>query len=79
MASVQQKTNPALSTPNNPSAVPDTCKVVSAVTIAKSLLAEVAKDLKILKYKPKLVGLLANEDEHAKTYAEYSAKTCKEK
>lgn len=64
---------------NPPSSIPETCKVVTAVTIAKSLLAEITKDLETLNYKPKLVGLLANEDEHAHTYAEYSAKTCREK
>ncbi|KUJ11083.1 NAD(P)-binding protein [Mollisia scopiformis] len=78
MASVQQPNAPTPKPSNPTSSIPDTCKVVSAVTIAKSLLAEVAKDLQLLEYKPKLVGLLANEDEHAKTYAEYSAKTCKE-
>lgn len=75
MASIQHSNAPKLanSTPESQ------CKVVTAPTIAKSLLAEVAKDLGLLDYKPKLVGILANEDEHAKTYAEYSAKTCKEK
>ncbi|CZR54115.1 related to methylenetetrahydrofolate dehydrogenase (NAD+) [Phialocephala subalpina] len=74
MASIQQSNTLKL-----PNGTPESqCKVVTAPTIAKSLLAEVAKDLALLEYKPKLVGILANEDEHAKTYAEYSAKTCKE-
>ena len=54
-------------------------KVIMAGTIAKGLLAEVAKGLSELKFKPKLVGFLANEDPAAMVYAEYSAKTCVEK
>ncbi len=60
-------------------AVPATCKVITAVTIAKGLLSEVAEGLSKLQFKPKLVGFLANNDPAAKQYAEYSAKTCKEK
>jgi methylenetetrahydrofolate dehydrogenase (NAD+) len=54
-------------------------KVIMAGTIAKGLLAEVADGLSKLKFKPKLVGFLANEDPAAKVYADYSAKTCVEK
>lgn len=78
MASTIQPSTTGSNTTNG-TAVPSSCKVVSAVTIAKSLLAEVGTDLLHLKYKPKLVGLLANDDIHAKTYAEMSAKTCREK
>jgi methylenetetrahydrofolate dehydrogenase (NAD+) len=60
-------------------AVPATCKVFLAGTIAKGLLAEVAQDLSKLSFKPKLVGFLANEDPNAKMYADWSAKTCREK
>lgn len=59
--------------------VPATCKVVLAATIAKGLLAEVAEGLSTLNEKPKLVGLLANEDPAAQMYADWSAKTCIEK
>lgn len=63
---------------NAPHAIP-TCKVILANTIVKSLLAEVAKELSELSFKPKLVGFLANGDPAAQAYADYSAKTCKEK
>jgi hypothetical protein len=56
-----------------------TCKVVLAGTIAKGLLAEVADGLSKLNDKPKLVGLLANSDPAAQMYADWSAKTCREK
>jgi methylenetetrahydrofolate dehydrogenase (NAD+) len=59
--------------------VPATCKVVLAGTIAKGLLAEVAEGLAKLNEKPKLVGLLANNDPAAQMYADWSAKTCIEK
>lgn len=59
--------------------VPATCKVVLAGTIAKGLLAEVADGLSKLNEKPKLVGLLANDDPAAQMYADWSAKTCIEK
>ena len=59
--------------------VPATCKVVLANSIAKKLLAEVAEGLSKLDEKPKLVGLLANEDPAAQMYADWSAKTCIEK
>jgi methylenetetrahydrofolate dehydrogenase (NAD+) len=60
-------------------AVPATCKVILAGTIAKALLAEVADGLAKLNDKPKLVGLLANDDPAAQMYADWSAKTCIEK
>ena len=59
--------------------IPPTCKVVLAGGIAKSLLAEVQNDLKQLSTKPKIVGLLANDDPAAKMYADWSSKTCVEK
>lgn len=59
--------------------IPPTCKVVLAGGIAKSLLAEVQNDLKQLNTKPKIVGLLANNDPAAKMYADWSVKTCVEK
>ena len=63
--------------------IPPTCKVVLAQGIAKKLLAEVADGLEALKkegiQKPKLVGLLANEDPAARMYADWSRKTCIEK
>lgn len=74
--------------PNPPTAVPEssappstvpTCKVILANTIAKGLLGEVAQGLAELDFKPKLVGFLANGDPAAQVYADYSAKTCKEK
>lgn len=80
MASAQDSISPPLKSSNPPTSTPNTsCKVVSAVTIAKSLLAEVTKDRQELGYTPKLVGFLANEDEHARAYAEYSERTCKDK
>jgi methylenetetrahydrofolate dehydrogenase (NAD+) len=59
--------------------VPATTKVFLAGTIAKGLLAEVAEGLSSLNLKPKLVGFLANEDPAAQVYADYCAKTCREK
>lgn len=55
------------------------CKVILAGTIAKGLLSEVADGLSKLTEKPKLVGFLANEDPAAHMYADWSAKTCREK
>ena len=59
-------------------AIPPTCKVILAATIAKGLLAEVKEGLTGLN-KPALVGFLANEDPAAQMYADWSAKTCIEK
>lgn len=63
--------------------LPPTCKVILANNIAKKLLGEVAEGLKNLEeqgvQKPKLVGLLANDDPAARMYADWSRKTCVEK
>jgi len=55
------------------------CKVVLAGTIAKSLLAEVAAGLKTLDRTPRLHGFLANKDPAGQMYADWTAKTCREK
>jgi methylenetetrahydrofolate dehydrogenase (NAD+) len=54
------------------------CKVVLAITIAKSLQAEIAEGVKKLSKPPLLVGFLATSDPAAKTYADWTAKTCTE-
>lgn len=59
--------------------LPPTCKVILANGIAKGLLAEVKQGLSELNTKPRVIGFLANDDPAAKTYAEFSAKTCVEK
>lgn len=59
--------------------VPPTCKVVLAGSIAKGLLEEVKVGLSALESKPLLVGFLANDDPAALMYADWSAKTCREK
>jgi methylenetetrahydrofolate dehydrogenase (NAD+) len=59
--------------------LPPTCKVILAGGIAKGLLAEVAEGLSTLKTKPRVIGLLANDDPAAKMYADWSSKTCIEK
>ncbi|KAK6864504.1 hypothetical protein PG990_006063 [Apiospora arundinis] len=62
--------------------VPKTCKVVMADNIAKKLLAEVTETLKTIQQdaprRPTLVAFLANNDDAAKQYAEWSKKTCEE-
>lgn len=55
------------------------CKTVLAGSIAKKLLAEVQDDLKDLGRAPRLHGFLANDDPAARMYAEWTAKTCREK
>ena len=55
------------------------CKVVLASSIAKKLLAEVEDGLRTVDRKPKLHGFLANKDPAARMYADWTAKTCKEK
>lgn len=56
------------------------CKVVLAGTIAKSLLAEVKAGLAALNGRqPHLLGVLANNDDAAKVYADWTQKTCEEK
>ncbi|KAH7328919.1 methylenetetrahydrofolate dehydrogenase [Stachybotrys elegans] len=61
---------------------PKTCKVVTAETIAKNLLAEVKDTLAKIQganpVKPKLVAFLANGDPAAVKYAEWSKKTCED-
>jgi methylenetetrahydrofolate dehydrogenase (NAD+) len=58
---------------------PASCKVLLANNIAKSLLAEVQHGLRQLSRPPHLLGVLANADPAAKLYADWTAKTCKEK
>ncbi|KXH63256.1 tetrahydrofolate dehydrogenase/cyclohydrolase [Colletotrichum nymphaeae SA-01] len=64
-------------------AVPKTCKVILADTIAKRLLAEVHETLAKVQgngaSKPTLAAFLANDDPAALQYAEWSKKTCVEK
>lgn len=55
------------------------CKVVLAGSIAKKLLEEVKNGLKNLEKPPALYGYLANQDAAARMYADWTAKTCKEK
>jgi methylenetetrahydrofolate dehydrogenase (NAD+) len=59
------------------------CKVVTATVIAAELLREVRGNLNTLtmekEYEPLLVGFLANEDPAAEKYAEFTAKTTREK
>ena len=55
------------------------CKVVTAGSIAKKLLAEVTNGLQTLDRTPKLRGFLSNGDPSARMYADWTAKTCKEK
>ena len=55
------------------------CKVVSAATVAKELLAEVKQGLSGLEKVPLLVGFLANSDPAARKYGEWTGRTCQEK
>lgn len=55
------------------------CKVVLAGTIAKRLLVEVSEGLDALNNRPRIHGYLANQDPAARMYADWTAKTCKEK
>ena len=55
------------------------CKVVLPVAVAKPLLAEVAEGLSQLGRTPLLVGFLANDDPAARMYADWTARTCKDK
>jgi hypothetical protein len=70
---------PAFKMDSTGMAIPPTCKVILAATIARGLLAEVKEGLSGLHKKPVLVGFLANEDPAAQMYADWSAKTCIEK
>lgn len=57
-----------------------TCKTILAGTIAKGLLAEVKDGLDKLNSKPPhLLGVLANDDPSAKVYADWTAKSCRDK
>jgi methylenetetrahydrofolate dehydrogenase (NAD+) len=62
-----------------PDDAPASCKVLLANSIAKNLLAEVQHGLLQLRRPPHLLGVLANSDPAAKLYADWTAKTCKEK
>lgn len=53
-------------------------RTILASTIAKLYTEEVADQVKQLDFKPKIVGLLGNNDPAAKMYAEWTSKTCKE-
>lgn len=55
------------------------CKVILAASIAKSLLSEVQADLKQVGKTPVLHGFLANKDPAARMYADWTARTCREK
>lgn len=62
---------------------PKTCRVITADTIAKGLLAEVKETLAKVQgsspAEPTLAAFLANGDPAAVKYAEWSKKTCEEK
>ena len=58
---------------------PSSCKVVLAGSIAKSLLTEVREGIVRLDRPLRLHGFLANRDPAAKMYAEWTAKTCRDK
>ena len=58
---------------------PAGCKVVLAGTVAKTLLAEIHDGLSKLDKPPHLVGFLANDDAGARMYADWTAKTCRDK
>jgi methylenetetrahydrofolate dehydrogenase (NAD+) len=53
--------------------------VVLAGAIAKALLSEVSDGIKALERAPRLHGFLANSDPAARMYADWTAKTCKDK
>ncbi|EMC93452.1 hypothetical protein BAUCODRAFT_240855 [Baudoinia panamericana UAMH 10762] len=54
------------------------CKVVLGGAIAQGLLAEVKANLQQLGRSPKLHAYLANSDPAARSYADWTARTCKE-
>lgn len=65
---------------SNMTSEPSSCKVILAGSIAKGLLAEVKAGLAALGGKqPHLLGILANNDDSAKVYADWTQKTCEEK
>lgn len=70
---------PPVSSSSTSAAAAGSCKVVLANSIAKSLLTEVTADIKSLARSPRLHGFLANKDPAARMYADWTAKTCKEK
>ena len=55
------------------------CKVIQAAVIAKALLDEVSQTLASLRRPPLLIGYLANQDPAARSYAEWTLRTCLEK
>lgn len=55
------------------------CRTILAGTIAKGLLSEVKEGLEKLGSLPHLLGILANDDPAAKTYADWTGQTCREK
>lgn len=55
------------------------CKVLLAGTLSKKLLAEVTEGVAKLKRAPLLVGFLSSTDPPARVYAEWTAKTAREK
>ena len=55
------------------------CKVILAGMVAKPLLVELAEGLAKLAKVPKLVGFLANADPAARSYANWTERTCNEK
>ncbi|AWU76081.1 hypothetical protein CAS74_000018 [Pichia kudriavzevii] len=57
------------------SAIQKACKVIPASKIAKSYIQEVTEKTAALSKKPKLVGLLANDDPAAMMYATWTGKT----
>lgn len=65
--------------PFNMAAPQPLCKVVLANNIAKNLLQEVAAGIKALERPPQLHGFLANRDPAGRMYADWTAKTCKDK
>lgn len=58
---------------------PSSCKVMLSKNVANHLLSEVHEGLKTLEKSPHLVGLLANNDPAALTYAQMTQKTCEDK
>lgn len=55
------------------------CKVVQAGNVASQLLTEVSQNIPSLSKVPLLVGYLANQDDAARSYAEWTSRTCREK
>ncbi|KAI9098719.1 hypothetical protein DFS34DRAFT_618695 [Phlyctochytrium arcticum] len=54
------------------------CKVVKVSEIAAPFIKELKDQIEKLEVKPLLVAFLANDDQAAKKYAEWTAKTCAE-